>query len=104
MLPLIYLIHRRVFFFFFHDTVVRLTPRDAGSVILLIFVALVTPYEVAFLDVRTLSPLWCVNRIIDCIFFIDLLINFNLIYFSDSSHGFVTDRKKVVARWGCARA
>ena len=69
--------------------------------VLLIFVALVTPYEVAFLDVRTLSPLWCVNRTIDGIFFIDLCINFNLIYFSDSGHGYVSDRKKVAARWGC---
>ena len=40
-----------------------------------------------------------INRVIDVFFFCDLVINFNLIYFDDAKHGFVTDRKKVASRY-----
>ena len=49
--------------------------------IALSFVAIVTPYEVAFIDAPTvdsLGPLFVVNRLIDFLFLIDMFIVFSL--------------------------
>ena len=72
---------------------------DLVSVILLCFAAIVTPYEVAFLEVKYFSTLWWINRVIDAFFFCDLILNFNLIYFDEKTHCFVTNRPRVVERY-----
>jgi hypothetical protein len=58
----------------------------------LTFVAIVTPYEVAFLDAPTvdsLGTLFVANRLIDFLFFIDMCIIFNLAVRSfDSANNF----------------
>lgn len=71
---------------------------DVCSIAFLVFAALVTPYEVAFLEVQALSPLWWTNRVLDVFFASDLLLNFNLIYLDDKTQGYVTDRKQVIKR------
>ena len=71
---------------------------DTCSITFLVFAAIVTPYEVAFLDVGMFAPLWWINRVIDVFFFFDLVLNFNLIYWDEKSHGFVTDRSQVIRR------
>lgn len=69
-----------------------------------LFVAIVTPVEVAFLgDGRHVSALWIVNRIIDAIFTIDILINFNLAYQEPIKRGghWVLNRSMVARKYVC---
>jgi hypothetical protein len=51
---------------------------DALTALCLVFVALVTPYEVGFLDMSqtALDPLWLVNRFVDLVFLVDLVLQF----------------------------
>ena len=61
----------------------RLMPRwDVWTSIALVFTALVTPYEVGFLPASRspLDPLFLINRIVDLTFFIDLCLQFFLMY------------------------
>ena len=83
--------------------------------IALLFVALVTPFEVAFLDsprnaqditnrFGSVGWLWCVNRVVDLIFLVDLVLQFRLMYqTSDASTGtrWVTEPSEIVKH--CAR-
>ena len=52
---------------------------DAVTSVALIFVAFVTPFEVALLDVG-LDALFFINRIVDCVFIIDMLFCFVTVY------------------------
>ena len=59
---------------------------DIVTTLCLIFTALVTPYEVAFLEMpRTWSdawndPLFVINRFIDLVFITDMTLQFGLMY------------------------
>jgi len=55
---------------------------DAATTICLVFTALVTPLEVGFFGGATSGsdPLFLVNRLVDLIFAIDLVLNFSLMY------------------------
>ena len=64
---------------------------DIVCVFALIFVALVTPFEVAFLEsprdaadlywrFGSVGWLWCTNRIVDLLFTLDLFLQFRLMY------------------------
>jgi len=52
----------------------------------LVYVALVTPVEVAFLppgttlESKTSSPIFLINRLLDAMFILDILLNFRLAY------------------------
>jgi len=60
----------------------------------LVFTALVTPFEVAFLpSAETMDVLFITNRIVDIIFCIDVLINFCLMYQHSSTIGISADSK-----------
>mmetsp|Transcript_11731 Transcript_11731/g.38590 ORF Transcript_11731/g.38590 Transcript_11731/m.38590 type:complete len:644 (+) Transcript_11731:119-2050(+) len=72
---------------------------DVLTLNLLIFTSLVTPYEVAFLETTWTHPLYWINRCVDAAFIIDLVINFNLIYFDETELKYVTQRSRVVARY-----
>ena len=63
---------------------------DATTALALVFTALVTPYEVAFLPPSTtaLDPLFLANRIIDAIFILDMLLQFLLM--SEARHESMT--------------
>lgn len=44
---------------------------------LLVFIAIVTPYEVAFLDPSSTSPLFVANKVIDVFFVLEIFITFS---------------------------
>jgi len=60
---------------------------------MLIFTALVSPYRIAFVDVDS-TPWTVVETIIDCIFGVDLLLNFFFAYYDDKDD-IVDGRKKI---------
>ena len=61
---------------------------------MLIFTALVSPYRIAFVDVDSLE--WTViETAIDCIFGIDLILNFFFAFY-DEKDDIVDNRRKVV--------
>lgn len=49
---------------------------DVTMMLMMLFTALVTPYEVAFMDGGTVDFLFVLNRLVDLLFLIDLGINF----------------------------
>lgn len=75
---------------------------DPVLIVCLIFTAVVTPVEVAFLR----QPQWpfdrlfYVNRVVDACFFLDMLLQFNMAY-NSSSHMtiIITDRWKIAKRY-----
>lgn len=83
---------------------------DLTCMIALVFVALVTPFEVAFLGSPKSAAdlalrfgevgwLWCVNRLVDLIFLVDLVLQFRLVYqTSDASSGtrWVTEPSEII--------
>jgi len=72
---------------------------DILAVYLLAFTAVVTPFEVAFLSPNWKSALFWVNRLVDILFIIDLVMNFNLIYLDEASNTFITNRWKISGRY-----
>lgn len=81
-------------------------PRQAGfvqswdvcMVLLLIFTALVTPYEVVFLpSTSEVNGLFVVNRLVDLAFLADMYVQFHLAFQSGSAHGskWVLDRTEI---------
>ena len=69
---------------------------DIVTIVALLFVALVTPFEVAFLEApRDAKDIWerfesvgwlfCVNRLVDCLFTVDLVLQFRLMYTENAS-------------------
>jgi hypothetical protein len=65
---------------------------DAATTCSLIFTAIVTPVEVAFLtpppqELRWENTLFLINRAVDCIFIIDMLIQLRMAYQVDTIHG-----------------
>lgn len=61
-----------------HDPLVR--KWDSLVLIVLVYVAIGQPLEVAFVVENPLSitPLWIVNRIVDVLFFFDMMLQFNI--------------------------
>jgi len=62
---------------------------DIITCLALIFTAVVTPFEVAFIPSATnwYDPLFLVNRIVDCIFIADMIFSFLLIYAGTNQYG-----------------
>jgi CRP-like cAMP-binding protein len=54
------------------------------------FTALITPFEIAFLQV-SLNGLFVINRLIDFTFFADIWINFRLAFWDSNERKYVTD-------------
>jgi hypothetical protein len=63
---------------------------DMTTSLALVFVALVTPLEVGFLDTASsaLDPLFLTNRLVDVVFVVDLVLQFFLV----TPHGSHTPR------------
>jgi potassium voltage-gated channel Eag-related subfamily H protein 7 len=72
---------------------------DATMIICLVFTAVVTPYEVGFLDSSVINGLWVINRLVDGLFGIDMIVNFMLAYFDDEELMWVVDKKKIAIRY-----
>ena len=66
----------------------------------LLFTALVTPYEVTFLDEGAcVTALFVVNRLLDCLFIIDMGIIFNLITFDEVRGRWVATRAQITRNY-----
>lgn len=68
----------------------------------LLFTAVVTPMEVAFMEAaRHISPLWVVNRLIDLVFTVDCVLIFQTIYQETIDQGghWVTNRRTITCRY-----
>lgn len=73
---------------------------DVLTAALLIFVALVTPFELGFLETNVDDAdglfLFVVNRLVDLVFFVDIFVQFNISFVDDNG-------KQVVSRLAIAR-
>ena len=72
---------------------------DMVVTVALVFTALVTPYEVAFLGApKGIDVLFILNRVLDLIFICDVFLNFFLIQSVSDAHGdrWITDHRKIV--------
>ena len=75
---------------------------DLTMLLALAFTAIVTPVEVAFLyEGQYLTPLWFVNRLVDIMFIIDIVLTFNLGYLESKDKGghWVLNRKMITRRY-----
>ena len=72
---------------------------DILTLYLLGFTAVVTPFEVAFLDTDWKTALFWVNRLVDFLFICDLVMNFNLAYLDEHSNTYITDRSMITQRY-----
>ena len=76
----------------------RLAVWDSFAMFALIFTALVSPFEVSFLDGGEQDGLWWLNRLVDLIFITDTCLQFFLMY--QDEHGvWVNDFGKVVRHY-----
>lgn len=75
---------------------------DILMITLLMFTAVVTPFEVGFLQVHWTEPLFWVNRLVDFGFICDMCINFFLAYFSDEEGKYITDLNRIQRKYMCS--
>lgn len=69
------------------------------TLVLLLWTATVTPFEVGFLSTTVNGLFWC-NRVIDVCFFKDLVMNFNLGYFERTgARTLITDRYQIAMNY-----
>ena len=80
---------------------------DGLATLALIFTALVTPFEVAFVqpaEDKWKDGLFLTNRAVDVIFIVDMLLQFRLAYKEDNVHGtrWVVEPGAVMRHYGCS--
>ena len=71
---------------------------DCITLFALIYTALVTPFEVAFLEPRV-GVLFVINRFVDLCFLTDLVLNFFLAYYDSEGRTWVCVHKKIAKRY-----
>ena len=72
---------------------------DMLTMWLLLYTAIWTPFEVAFVEEKRLSAMYFVNMVINLAFFTDMIINFNLMYFDEKLLTMISDRKLIAKRY-----
>ena len=72
---------------------------DMLTMWLLLYTAIWTPFEVAFVEEKRLSAMYFVNMVINLAFFTDMIINFNLMYFDEKLLKMISDRKLIAKRY-----
>lgn len=72
---------------------------DMLTMWLLLYTAIWTPFEVAFVEEKRLSPMYFVNMVINLAFFTDMILNFNLMYFDEKLLTMISDRKLIAKRY-----
>mmetsp|Transcript_47020 Transcript_47020/g.112706 ORF Transcript_47020/g.112706 Transcript_47020/m.112706 type:complete len:721 (+) Transcript_47020:374-2536(+) len=75
---------------------------DIVMIVCLVWTALVTPYEIAFLPdsgIDNLPLLWWLNRLVDFSFGIDMVVNFFLGFFDDEEGQWVFENKRIALRY-----
>ena len=71
---------------------------DLLMVALLIFTAIVTPFEVGFLEPK-FDGLYVVNRFVDAGFVADMFVNFFLGYYDDEQATMIWDHKRIARKY-----
>ena len=73
---------------------------DVIIVLMLFFIATVTPFEVGFLSMKV-DPLFYINRVVDAVFIMDIVLNFFLAYRDSSERGggWVFDNRKIARHY-----
>lgn len=72
---------------------------DMLTMWLLLYTAIWTPFEVAFVEEKRLSAMYFVNMVINLAFFTDMILNFNLMYFDEKLLKMISDRKLIAKRY-----
>ena len=73
---------------------------DGLIVVLLVYLALWTPVEVAFLPATSdIGPLFIFNRCVDFVFLVDICLAFRLMYPQPRAKGWVTDRHAITMHY-----
>lgn len=73
---------------------------DVLIAVLLLFTAVVTPFEVAFIDNDSFTdPLFIINRIVDVCFGIDMILQFNLMFLDVKTNVWITDRWRIARHY-----
>lgn len=67
-------------------------------VILVAYSAWVCPYEIAFLDSTTSTPLYIADNIVDAFFAVDIVLTFLVAYIDSTTHLLVLDSTKIAKR------
>lgn len=80
------------------------TKWDTLMTLLLLYTAVVTPFEIAFLDppppwTDGATALFVVNKLVDFCFIIDLVMNFFVAYFSQEESKWIYEPKKIRSRY-----
>ena len=69
---------------------------DLLMMILLLFCAFVTPFEIGFIDTSEVDNLFIINQIINVLFIFDVILAFNTGYFSFEIGMWVTNRRMII--------
>ena len=75
---------------------------DMLMVVTLMFTAVVTPVEVAFMNEgKHITTLWCINRAVDLTFTLDIFLTFNMAYQVNDERGetFIYSRKRIIRKY-----
>jgi CRP-like cAMP-binding protein len=86
-------------FWFVHPRDVRKNKWDVFLGILVIYSVLNTPIQLAFATYQPGTWPAIVDLLIDVFFFLDLLLNFNMVYFSDPASAYVAVRWRIMKRY-----
>lgn len=80
----------------------RMARWDSFVAVLLLFTAIVTPFEVCFLEPEWRSALFWINRLVDLSFILDIVVNFHLSYYDPNvgaSGTYITNLGKIKMRY-----
>ena len=69
---------------------------DLLMMLLLLFCAFVTPFEIGFIDTSEIDTLFLINQFINILFIIDVVLAFNTGYFSFELGLWITNRKMII--------
>ncbi|KAG9399344.1 hypothetical protein AC1031_011685 [Aphanomyces cochlioides] len=69
------------------------------SIVSIVFTAIVTPFETAFMTTSLDSWLFYVNRCVDLCFFADAVLQFFLMYYDDANSIWVADPRKIARKY-----
>ena len=71
---------------------------DGLTFTLLIYTAIITPFEVGYLDVKTKDFLFWLNRFVDLVFFLDIFVQFRLAYRDETKGSMLIKSQRKIAR------
>ena len=73
---------------------------DLVMIFVLLFASVVTPFEVAFLeDAHCITIMFLVNRVVDFLFCLDIVIIFNSAYSDPKTGKWITSRRQIASRY-----